>query len=219
MHIDQARSYDAHGRQMFADGQFLQAAAAFTMAAELFRELAETGSEQAALQYASQLNNAGLCMAKMGRHAEAVDHLGEAFGIVEPFWSDDPSLTPFASGILGSLANSLTELGLHDRAIELTEQVLPLRRAAAEGGTQAMNPELAKALRTYAQARSNAGRELPRALPAATEAVAIYQALADTNPAFHTDLVQAYGVLSGVLGKLGRHDEADEVRSWGSAPS
>lgn len=213
MEQDQARAYDAHGRRMFAEGQYLQAAAAFTMAAELFREQSAAGSEQAQLQYASQLNNAGQCYSRMGRHAEAVEHLGEAEQIVEVY-RDDPALTSFHASIMTSLAGSLTALGLTDRARELIDEVVPLRRSTSGGQLNAVDPELAAALRIYAHTRVASGDELNKALPAATEAVAIYQALADAYPSYLANLKDAYEVLAGVLDGLDRQPEAADVRSW-----
>lgn len=215
VHDDQARAYDAHGRQMFAAGQYLQAAASFTMAAELFRERVDAGDAQASLQYASQLNNAGMCMAKLGRHAVAVEHFGEAASIVEPHWSSDPrGLASFYAGILAALAASMNEVGEHERAIELTAQALPLRRAAAETSGRAVDPHLATTLHQYARARTMAGRDLTRALPAATEAVALLQALAASRPGDDTELRAAYDVLASALEQLGRTEEAADVRSW-----
>jgi hypothetical protein len=119
---------------------------------------------------------------------------------------------------LASLAAVLGELGHYEQAMDVTNHVVLLRRASSRPGSRAVDPELARALRQFAQVRARAGVELDAALPAATEAVTLYEQLVRASPqTFVGALYAAYEILAEVLDGLGRHDDATRVRA-GLAP-
>jgi hypothetical protein len=68
-------------------------------------------------------------------------------------------------------------------------------------------------LRGFARVRAAGGLELPEALAAAQEAIALYQGLAEDIPdAFGGHLRSARHTLADILDGLGRHDEAAKLR-------
>ena len=93
------------------------------------------------------------------------------------------------------------------------EEATGIRRRLAQANPAAHLPDLARGLWGLAGVRAIAGLELPEALAAAEEAIAIYQRLVEEIPeAFGGDLLSARYTLADVLDGLGRHDEAAEVR-------
>lgn len=150
----------------------------------------------------------------MQRYEEAARAFQEAARICEWYWQDDKRLTAFYAAVLASLAAVLTELGRYEQAMDITNHVVLLRRASSRPGSQAVDSDLAKVLRQFADVRARAGVELDAALPAATEAVTIYEQLVRASPqSFVGGLHAAYQVLADVLDCVGRHQDAARVRA------
>lgn len=165
-----------------------------------------------------ELNNVGLCLSHLRRDEEAARAFHEAARICEWYWQDDKRLTALYAAVLASLAAVLAELGRYEQAMAIANYVVLLRRASTQPGAPAVDPELAQALRQFAEVRAMAGLELDAALPAATEAVTIYEQLIRASPQSYVGgLYAAYQVLAAVFDGLGRYDDAARVRA-GLAP-
>jgi hypothetical protein len=98
-------------------------------------------------------------------------------------------------------------------ALEPTREAVATYRRLAEAEPAAYLPALAMALWGYAWVRVGEAAELPTALPAAQEAVTIYEQLCGVLPeAFAGHLRAATATQADVLDGLGRHTEATELR-------
>ena len=107
----------------------------------------------------------------------------------------------------------LGNAGLHQQALAPTEEATGIRRRLAEANPAAYLPDLARGLWGFAWVRAAGGLELPEALVAVQEAIALYQRLVEQIPdAFGRDLLSARYTLADVLDGLGRHDETAELR-------
>jgi tetratricopeptide (TPR) repeat protein len=200
--------------QLFEAGCYVDALVLFQESAHWYRQQAARYPARFEVVLAGELNNVGLCLGHLGRYEEAASAFREAARICEWYWQDDQRLTAFYAAVLTSLAAVLGELGHYQQAMDITHHVVLLRRASTEPGSVAVDPELAKGLRQFAQVRARAGLELDAALPAATEAVTIYEQLVRASPQnFVGGLHATYQVLAGVLDGLGRHHDAARVRA------
>ena len=85
--------------------------------------------------------------------------------------------------------------------------VIGLYRQLADANPATYLPDLARGLWGFAWVRATVGLELPEALTAVKEAIAIYQRLTEETPeAFGGSLLSAHYALADVLDGLGRHD-------------
>ncbi len=200
--------------QLFEAGRYADALVLFQESADRYRQEAARDPAQFEVALAAELNNVGLCLGHLRRYEEAAGAFREAARICEWYWQDDKRLSAFYAAVLASLAAVLGELGRYEQAMDITNHVVLLRRASTQPGSLAVDPELAKALREFAQMRARAGVELDTALAAATEAVTIYEQLVRASPqTFVGGLHAAYKVLACVLDGLGRHDDAVRLRA------
>ena len=204
--------------QLFEAGLYADALVLFQESADRYRAEAARDPAQFEVALASELNNVGLCLSHLRRYDEAVRVLQEAARICAWYWQDDKRLNAFYAAVLASLAAALGELGHYQQAMEITNHVVLLRRASSLPGSPEIDPELARALRQFAEVRARAGVELDAALPAVTEAVTLYEQLVRVSPqTFVGGLYAGYEILADVLDGLGRHDDAARVRA-GLAP-
>jgi tetratricopeptide (TPR) repeat protein len=198
--------------QLFEAGRYEEALTAFRLSVADHRLDADPDLE---LYLAAELNNVGMCLGKLRQFDAAVEPFREATDIYARHWRDDDRLSPFYAAAMASLAGVLTELGRYDEALDMTNVVVFLRRAGITPGPLTIDPDLAKALRQFAHTRALAGRDLDRALPAASEAVTIYQHLATANPQdYLREWYLAGRILADVLDGAGRPTDAAQVRSW-----
>lgn len=205
----------ARAEQLFESGRYDDALAEFEQSAAGYRQQVGRDPYRFDLLLAGELNNVGMCLGKLRRYEQALTVFEEAAAIWERYWQTDKDLSPFYAATLASLASVLAELGRYRQAVEITERLVPLRRAATEPGPLQIDPELANGLRLFARARTLAGLDLERALPAATEALTIYRHLAEVSPqAFTGELHLAYEIFAAALEAVGRTADAAEVRDW-----
>ena len=114
---------------------------------------------------------------------------------------------------LDALGIRLSNLGQREAALAPTEEAVTIRRQLAEANPVAYLPDLARGLWGFAWVRATVGLELPEALTAVKEAIAIYQRLTEETPeAFGGSLLSVHYALADILDGLGRHDEAAELR-------
>lgn len=200
------------GAQLFEAGFYEGALAAFELSVADHRLNADPELE---LHLAAELNNVGMCLGKLRRFDAAVEPFKEATDIYARHWRDDERLSPFYAAAMASLAGVLTELRRFEEALEMTSVVVFLRRSGISPDTPPPpDPDLAKALRQFAHTRALAERELDRALPAAREAVTIYQQLATATPDVYLREWHLAGrILAAVLDGVGRPGDATQVRT------
>jgi tetratricopeptide (TPR) repeat protein len=204
--------------QLFEAGLYADALVLFQESADRYRAAATRDPAQFEVALATQLSNVALCLYHLGRYDEAVRVLQEAATICEWYWQDDKRLSDFYATVLASLAAALGELRHYQQAMEITNHVVLLRRASSPPGSPDIDPELARALRQFAEVRARAGVELDAALPTATEAVTLYEQLVRASPQTYVGgLYAGYEILADVLDGLGRHHDATRVRA-GLAP-
>jgi tetratricopeptide (TPR) repeat protein len=130
---------------------------------------------------------------------------------------DDVDLTEQLAAGLGGLARCLEKLrffddatAARDEAVGGSRRAVELRRAVGDG---APDPELARALRTFALVRANAGVELDEAEKALDEAMALHMAVLAATPS-EEHLAQTYATelaQSQLLTRRGRPVEAARV--------
>lgn len=195
------------GAELFEAGRYEEALAVFERSV-IERRAQDGRADQ--VQLAADLNNVGMCMGKLRRFERAVEPFREATDIYARLWrDDDDSFGPFYAAAMASLAGVLTEVRRYDEALDVTSVVVFLRRSPA-----APKPELAHALRQFAHTRALSGKELDRALPAASEAVTFYHQLATESPERYVhDWSLAGHVLAAVLDALARPADAAKVRA------
>jgi tetratricopeptide (TPR) repeat protein len=130
---------------------------------------------------------------------------------------DDPEITALLADRLNGLGQCLGALrrfddatAVLDEGLEISRRAVELRRATVDG---AADLDLARALRTFALVRANAGVELNEAVRAVDEAAAVHMAALAAAPdqeqlaeTYATELAQAR-----VLARQGRHVEAARV--------
>jgi hypothetical protein len=114
---------------------------------------------------------------------------------------------------LDNLSVCLSALGRrHDALIASTQAVETYRRLAA-ADCAAFEPDLARGLWVYARVRAVGRVELPQALTAGQESVALFERLLRQRPPVFTgDLRGALATVPDVLEGLGRGHDADGVR-------
>lgn len=212
--IAQAERLESQAGHWYADGRFGLAAADFSQAVGIYRQLVAEDPDRFALRLAAEINNVALAWFKLGRHEDAVDALTEAIQLASPY-DDQPEVLPFLGAVTSSLASALAELGQYAEALVASERAVLFRRAALPPGELIIDADLAKTLRLYAKLRAAAGVELDRAQPIIGEAVTIFQELADSDPAqFEPDLFASFAVMAAVLDRVGRDDEAVAIREF-----
>lgn len=121
---------------------------------------------------------------------------------------------PAASAQLhATLGYRLAHAGRREEALTATTEATETYRRLADKNPATFEPDLARALWGFAWVRAAGQVELLEALEAARESVGIYGRLAERLPqAFIGDLRGALATLAQVLGHLGSHEEAGEVR-------
>jgi len=163
---------------------------------------------------AGSLNNLGNRLSELGRREEALALAEEAVAAYRRLAATSPAahLPSLATSLTG-LGNVLSELGRRDDALGRAGEAVTIRRRLAAENPAAYLPDLAGALRAYAWVCVNVTDNLPEAWDAVTEAIGVYEALAERLPQlFAVHLFAAYRTLADVLAGLGRTSQADDLR-------
>ncbi|GIE82529.1 hypothetical protein Aph02nite_84790 [Actinoplanes philippinensis] len=198
----------------FTEGRFEQARAGFAARiAERQKELQKRPDDpQLSLAIAADLNNVGLCLAKLGRRREAADVLS---GAVTIFQALGPQCRVPLAGTLQTLAGVLGDDGQLDRAVEVSRAAVETRRSQGPDARPlaVRADELARTLRMFAHARAEAGVELDEAQSALTEALTLQMNALQPQPTteiineiYVTELIQAR-----LLAKQGRSADAQRI--------
>ncbi|WFE66013.1 hypothetical protein O7625_23225 [Micromonospora sp. WMMD714] len=107
----------------------------------------------------------------------------------------------------------LANAGQRQQALAPAEEAVRIRRRLAEADPDAHLPNLATLLWAYAWVCVNGQTNLPQALETVTEAINLYQPLAEQLPQrFGGHLSSARQTLAYVLDGLGRSEEAADLR-------
>jgi tetratricopeptide (TPR) repeat protein len=205
-------------QRRYEAGRYDQALPLFRDALDAFRRLHHTyptDPQRFDVHVGRELNNLGLCLAKMRRFEEAAAPLTEAAATFEILKeADERAWGGFLAGTLTTLANVLGELGRFETALDINERVVALRRGA-NADTGWADPDLAVALRQFAHLRVKAGRDLDHAMNAITEVQSIHAHLALESPQRYGNEVDiTHMVLAELLDAMGRPDAAQRVREY-----
>ncbi|MDD2756291.1 MAG: tetratricopeptide repeat protein, partial [Methanothrix sp.] len=148
---------------------------------------------------------------ELGDYERAKGFLKEEVETYRALAKDNGSAGIFLGPLAGSLNRfgmSLSDLGLHEEALEVIRQSLEIYQELAKTNQQAFLPGLAMSLNNLSRALSDLGRR-EEALQAAQEAADICRKLAAANAqAFLPDLAISLNNLGRALSYLGRRDDA-----------
>ncbi|MET8197997.1 tetratricopeptide repeat protein [Micromonospora taraxaci] len=178
------------------------------------RRLAEVNPTAYLRDLASSLHNLGATLSEVGRREQALAPTEEAVAIRRRLAEVNPAAH------LPDLATSLINLGIHLSKVGRREQALPpaeeavgIYRRLAEVNRAVHLPDLAHSLGAYAWVCVNLNDNLPAALDSVNEAIRLYKPMTERLPhIFMGQLFAAYRTLADVLERLGRADEAANVR-------
>ncbi|MYT22906.1 tetratricopeptide repeat protein [Streptomyces sp. SID7760] len=205
-----------------AAGDLAEALAASAVAVEHYTELAEInpGSHLPALASALTTNTGHLWT--FGLREEALDRSRQAITARDKLADENPGM--HLPGLVAALRNHAGFLAQADRredALDYSRWALGLAEelSGEPGGERNASeppphlPELARAQWSYAFVRSVLDTDLDDGLAAAARAVLGFRDLAERNPqAYTADLLGGYALLADLLQRLGRADEAADVR-------
>ncbi len=158
---------------------------------------------------ASSLDNLGVQLSELGRHAEAVTAVDEAVTIRRRLAEADPAgHLPDLASSLNNLGRQLAELSRGDESLAAVEEAVAAYRQLARRTPDASLPELATTLDGLSSRLAEIGRR-EDGLAAVDEAVTVvYRRLAHTDAdAFLPDLASALDKQSTHLDELGRRKE------------
>lgn len=214
-----------------AAGDLVEAVARSAVAVEHLTELAETNPGSHLPDLASALATHTGHLWTFGLREEALERSRQAIAAWDKLADQNPG--GYRAGLVSALRNHAGFLAQADRredaldysrwALELAEELSgesgggPSGKEsggqsnAAEPGSHL--PELARAQWAYAFVRSVLDTDLRDGLVAAAGAVLVFRDLAKGNPQEYTaDLLGGYALLADLLERLGRGDEAADVR-------
>jgi tetratricopeptide (TPR) repeat protein len=190
------------------------ALAASTQAVDIRRRLAAVNRPAFEPGLAMALNNLSVVLSNQGRREDAVAASSQAVEVYRRLAASDPAaFEPDLARALTNLGADLSDLGRLPDALATTSQAVDIRRGLAAAHPAAFDPDLARGLWVFARVRAVGRVELPQALTAGQESVAIFQRLLrQRSPVFTGDLRGALATVAAVLEGLGRGHDADGVR-------
>ncbi|MFF3662840.1 tetratricopeptide repeat protein [Streptomyces olivochromogenes] len=153
-------------------------------------------------------------LAAAERRAEALATAEEGAQVFRQLAEANPvAREPDLAKALHNLSIHLAGAGRHEDALHATEEAVTIRRRLARHLPAAYEPDLARSLGMFARVRVELRQDLPAALEAAQESVDIYRRLALAEPlAYDTDLHTVLDVQVDILDRLGRTEEATQIR-------
>ncbi|WP_305070080.1 tetratricopeptide repeat protein [Micromonospora sp. HM134] len=204
-----AASLNNLGIRLAELGRRKQALTPAEEATTIYRRLAQTNPDAYLPNLAASLNNLG----KLGRREQALTPAEVAVHIRRRLAQTNPDAhLPDLAESLNNLGIRLAGLGRRE-ALTTTEESVHIRRRLVQTNPDAHLPDLAASLWAYAWISVSVQTNLPQALDSITEAIALYQPLAQQLPQmFGGRLFSAYQTLGDVLDGLGRSEEATDLR-------
>ncbi|MBA2474154.1 MAG: tetratricopeptide repeat protein [Pseudonocardiales bacterium] len=203
---DLARSLNNLSVMLSDGGRHCDALAASTQAVDIRRRLATVNRTAFEPGLAMALNNLSVVLSNLSRRAEALSASTQAVEIYRRLAATDPAaFEPGLARALTNLGADLSDLGRLPDALIVTTQAVDIRRQLAAANPSAFEPDLARGLWVFARVRAAGQVELPQALTAARESVALFEGMVQQCPRVFTgDLRGARATLSDVLDRLGR---------------
>jgi tetratricopeptide (TPR) repeat protein len=165
-------------------------------------------------ELATALHLLGRILAELNEDEQAIDVEREVIEIRSRLAADEPdAYEPSLATSLALLAKCLANVGDHEAALDADQKALAIRRRLADLDPTTHQPALARSLRFVGLALSDLHR-YAEALAAVSEAIEIHQWHAADPPGTTTDeLVYELTTKADILDALGRHDEANQIRS------
>jgi tetratricopeptide (TPR) repeat protein len=115
---------------------------------------------------------------------------------------------------LNNLGIHLSNLGRREKALDLTQESVKIRRQLAKTNPTAHLPNLAMSLGALAQVQAAGPTRLSEALAAAEEAAAIFTQLAQQLPQVYTQRAAfTWMLVARLLDRLGHTGEAAAIRN------
>lgn len=178
------------------------------------RRLAQTNPDAALPGLASALLNFGATLSEAGQHREALTTADEAVTLYRQLTeTDHDTHVPRLAAALHNLSLRLSEAERRAEALTTIDEAVALRRHLAATTPDVFLPGLAQSLSAAAWLRTRENQDLDRALEEAGEAVEILRRFTAQLPAvFTSDLHRALAVQADALDRLGRSEEADQIR-------
>ncbi len=213
-----AASLDHLGSDLSAAGRAEEALPAVREAVELYERLAAAEPTAFEPELAKALSNLGGQLFGLRRLEDCLVAITRAVDLVRRLAAGNPAAFQADLAMyLSNLGELLSELGRPDEALLATREAVELWRplAAAERGFE---PLFASALANFGRVRAAARSELPQALDALHESVAIYRQLTQPwlkqqPPSPFADELRGTGeTLADLLEDAGRSEEATAIR-------
>ncbi|MCA1657432.1 MAG: tetratricopeptide repeat protein [Actinobacteria bacterium] len=122
------------------------------------------------------MNNLSVVLSNLGRREDGLAASTQAVEIYRRLAATDPAaFEPDLARALTNLGADLSDLGRLPDALAATIQALDIRRGLAAANPAAFEPDLARGLWVYARVRAAGKVEVPQALTAGQELVALFE--------------------------------------------
>jgi tetratricopeptide (TPR) repeat protein len=190
-----------------------EALTATTQAVEIRRRLAAINRAALEPGLAMALNNRSVVLSNLGWRQDALTASTQAVEIDRRLAAANPAaFEPDLARSLTNLGADLSDLGRLEDALTVTTQAVEIRRRLAAANPSAFEPDLARGLWVFARVRAAGQVELPQALTAGRESVALFERLFQQWPRVFTgDLRGARATVADVLERLGRGKDATPI--------
>ena len=186
-------------------GLHRDALTASTQAVGIRRRLAAVNRTAFEPGLAMALNNQSVVLSNLGRRHDAVAASTQAVEVYRRMAATNP--TAFEPHLARALTNhgaDLSDLGRSQDALTVTTEAVDIHRRPAAAHLAAFEPDLARGLWVFARVRAAGRVELPQALTAGRESVALFEELCRQRPQVFTgDLHGARATVAEVLESLG----------------
>ena len=187
-------------------GLHRDALAATTQAVDIRRRLAAVNPTAYEPGLAMALNNHSVVLSNLGRRHDAVAASNQAVEVYRRLAATNPrAFEPHLARALTNLGADLSDLGRSQNALTVTTEAVDIHRRSAAAHPAAFEPDLARGLWVFARVRAAGQVELPQALTAGQESVALFEGLVRQRPRVFTgDLRGARASVAEVLDSLDR---------------
>ena len=208
-HIDPNKALDA--KQTLSEGGYLTAflECELTQCATSIDRPTDDAPETDRTTYASRQYSLSICLARTGRHIEALEAAQEATDLFRVLDDQKPAAyNHYLALSLNNLANRQAEIGQRHEALETAQEATNLYRTLAKHNPAAYTPDLALSLNTLANRQDDNGQR-HEALETAQEATNLYRTLAQHNPAaYNPDLAMSLNNLANIQAENGQLHQA-----------
>jgi tetratricopeptide (TPR) repeat protein len=187
-------------------GLHRDALAASTQTVDIRRRLAADNRTAYEPGLAMALNNQSVVLSNLGRRHDAAAVGSQAVEIYRRLTATNPTaFEPHLARALTNLGADLSDLGRLQNALTVTTEAVDIHRRPAGAHPAAFEPDLARGLWVFARVRAAGAVELPQALTAGQESIALFEGLVRQRPrAFTGDLRGARATVAEVLDSLHR---------------